>query len=159
MKVSWGRVTLLAAGAAAGTASAYFLGEPLRASEKPAEYIGLIYSVLAATLFAVVSILGDPSMLLPGNVRVGWESAKRTQKEIQFFNFIFYIYIAILGLLVFAEIVEHERWRNLYFIHNILSFLSAFGFVLSLALPAEFAKIQRRRLESTIKERITKSKS
>ena len=150
MKYNYLRIAFLILASFAGVASSIWLAEPLHTSEKPSEYIGLVYSVLSATLFAVVSILGDPSMLLPGNVRLGWESAKRTQKEIHFFNIIFYTYIITLGLLVFSEIVESEQWRDLYFVHNIFAFFAAFGFVMSLLLPAEFSAIQRRRLESEI---------
>lgn len=41
-------------------------GEVLRQSEKPSEYIALVFSILAASIFAIISILGDPGNLLRG---------------------------------------------------------------------------------------------
>ncbi|WP_299437852.1 hypothetical protein [uncultured Rhodospira sp.] len=133
--------------------SGYYLGDSIRESEAPAAYIGLTFSVLAASLFAVVSIIGDPGMLLPGNWRVAWESAKQIQGDLQRFNALFLLYIVILGLLVFSEIVEAKEWSHLYFVHNIFAGMSTFGFIVSLALPGELARIQRERLDQEIRSR------
>lgn len=151
--VSHSRVVFLVGAVAISTAAGYYLGDVLRLSEKPAEYIGVTFSILAASLFAVVSIIGDPGMLLPGSWRVGWESAKAIQSDLQRFNLLFLWYVLTLGLLVFSEIVEHANWTNLYFIHNMFAFFAAFGFIVSLALPFELSRIQRDRLEQEIKHR------
>ncbi|GAB4237189.1 MAG: hypothetical protein Kow0032_22800 [Methyloligellaceae bacterium] len=128
-------------------------GDELRLSEAPSNYIGVTFSILAAALFAVISIVGDPSMLLPGNWRVGWESAKSIQARLQRFNYLFLWYLLTLGLLIVSEIVEHAKWEDYYFIFNVLSFFSTFGFIVSLALPFELSKIQKDRLEQEIRQR------
>ncbi len=147
------QITLLAVASIAGAVAAATLGDVLRESDKPAEYIGVTFSILAASLFAVVSIVGDPSMLLSGNWRVGWESAKQTQRDLQKFNYLFLWYLITLGLLVFSEIVEYAAWLDLYFVHNILAFFATFGFVVSFGLPFELQAIQRQRLEQEIRQR------
>src|SRR5690606_15324808 len=114
-------------------------GDELRLSEKPSEYIGVTFSILAAALFAVVSIVGDPGMLLPGNWRVGWESAKNIQRRLRRFNILFLWYILTLSLLIISEVIEAAKWSQWYFIHNVFCFFSTFGLIVSCALPFELS--------------------
>src|SRR3990167_6350659 len=99
-KVAVGRLIFLGAASAISIVAGIYLGDVIRLSEKPSEYIGVTFSILAATLFAVVSIIGDPGMLMPGNWRVGWESARSIQADLHRFNLLFLWYILTLGLLV-----------------------------------------------------------
>jgi NADH:ubiquinone oxidoreductase subunit 5 (subunit L)/multisubunit Na+/H+ antiporter MnhA subunit len=154
-KIAVGRVLFFLLALIVALVSSYFIGDSLRDAEKPSEYIGVTFSILAASLFAVVSIIGDPSMLLPGNWRVGWESAKNIQNKLQRLNLLFLWYVTTLGLLVFTEIVEHQKWACLYFFHYVFAFFSVFGFIVSLALPFELARIQRDRLGEEIQRRKT----
>jgi len=151
-KVSFWRIGFLVVAVAIALGASCF-GKELRLSEKPSEYIGLTFSILAASLFAVVSIVGDPSMLLPGNWRVGWESAKSIQAQLHRLNLLFLWYVVTLGLLVVSEVIDYAKWTNFYFVFNILAFFSAFGFVISFALPFELSRIQRDRLEQEINQR------
>ncbi|WP_424942755.1 hypothetical protein [Aliiroseovarius crassostreae] len=131
----------------------YFGGEPLRVSEKPSEYIAVLFSILSASVFAVISIIGDPSMLLPGGRRVAWENAKSIQVELQKLNHVFYIHIGIIFLLIISELVEEMCWVEYYFVFNFLAFLSTLGFILTLSLPHKLSKIQRERLTKEIESR------
>jgi predicted membrane channel-forming protein YqfA (hemolysin III family) len=137
---------------AAGLAS-YFLSDAFRLAEKPAEYIGVVFSILAASLFAVVSIIGDPGMIMPGSSRHAWVSAKEIQNELQKFNYLFIWYLLTLGLLVASELVEHAEMAGFYWVINVFVFFSVFGFLISLFVPSEFARIQRRRLQQEIDAR------
>lgn len=134
-------------------AAAYYLAEPIRVSEKPSEYIAVIFSILAASLFAVIAIVGDPSMLLPGGARVGWESAKVIQADLQRFNHLFLWYLLTLGLLVVCEIIKSEGLKNFYWLYSVYAFFAAFGFLASLALPYEFSRVQKMRLVQEIDAR------
>lgn len=152
-QVAVGRLIFLGVSLVISIVAGYYLGDVLRLSDKPSEYIGVTFSILAATLFAVISIIGDPSMLLPGNWRVGWESAKGIQSDLHRFNLLFLWYILTLGLLVASEIIEFKGYSCLYFVHNIFAFFVCFGFLVSLALPFALAKIQRERLDQEIEQR------
>lgn len=135
----------------------YYLADEFRASEKPAEYIGVVFSILAASLFAVVSIIGDPGMIMPGSSRHAWESAKEIQKNLQSFNYLFIWYLITLGLLVATELIEYAQWANFYWLTNIFVFFAVSGFLFSLFVPSEFARIQKRRLEQEIDARTGKN--
>jgi hypothetical protein len=151
--ISYSRISFFIIAFSISGVSCVYFGDELRVSEKPSEYIGVTFSILAASLFAVVSIVGDPSMLLPGNWRVGWESVKSIQIELQRLNFLFVWYLVTLGLLVATEIIDHAKWTNAYFVFNIFAFFATFGFLISLGLPFELARIQRNRLQHEINQR------
>lgn len=131
----------------------WFAGDPLMASEKPSEYIGLMFSILAATIFAVVSIIGDPSMLLPGSRRLAWENALHIQSQIQKLNVVFTLQVLTLFLLVVTEMVEFMKWSHFYWTYKVLGGLAFFCFVVSLGLPFELGRIQRDRLRQEISNR------
>lgn len=156
--ISKGRIAFFAGAALISFAAAFFFGAAWRDAEKPAEYTGVVFSVLAASLFAVVSILGDPSMILPGSSRRAWVSARELQKELQRFNLLFVWYLLTLGLLVISELIESAKMEHFYWVGNVLVFFTSFGFLVSLGLPREFARIQRRRLQQEIEARNGSSK-
>lgn len=128
-------------------------GEALRISEKPSEYIGLIYSILAASLFATVSILGDPGNLVRGGWRTAWEQAKNIQFRLMRLTYLFVLYLVVLALLVASEIVETLCLEGLYWVHSLFAWLSIAAFILSLWLPFEVKNIQVSRLEQEINNR------
>lgn len=131
----------------------FFSGEPLRLSPVASEYIGLLFSILAASVFAVVSIVGDPSMLLPGRRRLAWESAEAIQIQIQKLSVVFSVHLIVLLLLVISEIVRAHNFANFYWVFNLLGGLATLGFLLSFGLPFELGAIQRERLRSEIAKR------
>ncbi|MBL4907382.1 MAG: hypothetical protein JKX94_08020 [Sneathiella sp.] len=129
------------------------LGEMLRISNKPSEYIGLTFSILAASLFAVISIVGDPSMLLSGNWRQAWKGAKDIQLRLMRLTYLFVLYLVVLALLVASEIVEYNAMESWYFVHDVLAFVAVFSFLISVWLPFEIKEIQISRLEKEIAAR------
>jgi hypothetical protein len=131
----------------------YGAGEALRSSEKPSEYIGLVYSILAASLFATISILGDPGNLVRGGWRTAWEQAKVVQIRLLRLTYLFVLYLIVLGLLVFSEIVEAKKITELYIVHDAFAWLSIAAFLCSLWLPFEMKDIQIERLEQEISNR------
>lgn len=133
------------------------LGDAIRVSEKPSEYIATTFSILAASLFAVISIVGDPSMLLPGSWRSAWSSAKDIQTRLMRLTWLFTLYLIVLALLVASEIIESEKIEWLYFVHSILAFAALFAFIVSLWLPFEIREIQTKRLEQEINARKEKA--
>ena len=157
-KISYKRITVLFGIFSIAGILSYFFGDEFRLAEKPAEYVGLIFSILAASLFAVVSIVGDPGMIMPGSSRHAWVSAQNIQRELQNFNFLFIWYLITLGLLVISELIEHACYTKMYWVTNLFMFFSVVGFLASLFLPSEFARIQRRRLQQEINSRSSQPK-
>lgn len=152
-KVSYKKVSFFVVVLLISLVISYFFSCDLMASENASEFIGVIFSILAASLFAVISIIGDPSMLLPGGARSAWVSAKDIQREIQQFNLLFILYLIVLGLLVVCAVVKDNKEEKFFWLFHLLTFFSCFGFLVSLAIPFSLAGIQRRRLEQEIQSR------
>lgn len=93
---------------------------------------------------------------MPGNSRKAWTSAKELHANLQIFNWLFLWYLVTLGLLVVSELIEHQRWWHFYWMHNVFVFFAVSGFIFSLFVPGEFAKLQKRRLEQEIEARSRK---
>ena len=145
---------ILLSGVLAFSACSLGLGDVLSTAHKPSEYIGLIFSILAASLFAVISIISDPGLILPGNWRGAWEQAKDIQLRALRFISIFRLYLVVLGLLVSSEVVKSTKWISMYLVHDFLAFFAVFAFCLSFFwLPIELADIQKLRLEREISSR------
>ncbi|NNV30949.1 hypothetical protein GTF97_14490 [Roseobacter sp. HKCCD8767] len=133
--------------------AAWHAGPWLKGSDAALQFIGLAFSILAATLFAVVAIVGDPGMLLPGSRRVAWESLKEVQKKLQRLNVIFVIHLLTIFLLVVCSIVKNNNFEKLDALFSVLAFLATSGFLLSLTLPFELGTAQRLRLEQELSNR------
>jgi uncharacterized protein YjeT (DUF2065 family) len=139
--------------AAISVVVAYNWGCYLQLSDDALNGIIGLFSILAGVLVAVISIVGDPSMLLPGNWRVGFEHAKDIQDKIARFSYLFSLYIFIVFLVIISQIVKVVNIEQKDIIFNILTFVSMFGFLLSLPLPFSLMSIQKERMNEEIKRR------
>lgn len=128
-------------------------GEALRSSEKPSEYIAVIISVLAASLFATISIVGDPGNLMRGSWRSAWEEVKPIQLRLMKLTYLFILYLVVLAFLVLSEIVESKKLETWYWIHSVFAWLTILAFIGSLWLPFEIKNIQISRLEREIQNK------
>lgn len=112
-----------------------------------------VFSILAGVLVAVVSIIGDPSMLLPGNWRVGYEHAKDVQDRLARFSHLFTIYILTIFLVLFARLADFSHMTGIDWIFQIVLGLVTFGFLMSLPLPYSLMAIQKERMREEIRRR------
>lgn len=152
-KISVARICVFGAILLISILTAWLFGTDLQQAEKASEYIGVVFSILAASLLAVVSILSSPNMIVSPTARHAWEAAKEVQREIFQFNFLFFWYLLTLGLLVISEIVNKSKWEKFYCLNHVFLFFATSGFLVSFFVPGEFARIQQRRLEQEISSR------
>jgi hypothetical protein len=132
---------------------AYNWGCYLQLSDDALSGIIGLFSILAGVLVAVISIVGDPSMLLPGNWRVGFEHAKDIQDKISRFSYLFTLYILTVFFVIIAQIAKVGNVDQKNIIFDFLAFFSMFGFMLSLPLPFSLMSIQKERMNEEIKRR------
>lgn len=134
-------------------------GHLLMMSEGVLGNIVSVFSILAGVLVAVISIIGDPSMLIPGNWRVGYEHAKDVQKRIGQFSHLFALYIITLIILLVAIVVKDAELNELEIIFPILTGLVTFGLLVSVPLSYSLMGIQKDRMQQENKRRRNKSES
>ena len=112
-----------------------------------------VFSILAGVLVAVISIIGDPSMLLSGNWRIGYEHAKDIQKKIGNYANLIAIYVLVLIGVLIAIILKDNDAQGFKWFYAALLGLTTWGLLLSLPLPYSLMAIQKERMEEEIKRR------
>lgn len=114
-----------------------------------------IYAILAAVLVAVISIIGDPAMLIPGGWRVGHVHAQQIQRRIGRFSHLFLLYIVTLMLAIMTMTAKDNQSDIRNALYFGFTFMASFSFILSLPLPYTLMKIQKDRMEEIIRKRKT----
>lgn len=138
--------------------SGYFGGELLYNSDSALSHLISVFSILAGVLIAVISIIGDPSMLIPGNWRSAYEHAQDVQNKIANYSDIFSIYTLSLILLVLSSLFKDNNLISLYLVFNLAAGFSTLGLLLSLPLPYSLMQIQKDRMSEEIKHRKERGK-
>lgn len=131
----------------------YFLGAPLRGSATALSGIISVFSILAGVLVAVISIIGDPSMLLTGNWRLGYVHAKEIQIRIARYAILILLYVVILIVVLLAILLKDNNVKDFGWVFNALAALTSFGLLLSLPLPFNLMSIQKERMAEEIRRR------
>ncbi len=132
---------------------AYKFPTALMSSTTALEAIIAVFSILAGVLVAVISIVGDPSMLLQGNWRLAFEDAKEVQKKISNYANLIAIYIIALLMVIVAIVLNDMKVSGLYWYYGAVTWLSVFGFMLSVPLPYSLMAIQAERMDAEIERR------
>lgn len=125
----------------------------LMSSTTALEAIIAVFSILAGVLVAVISIVGDPSMLLQGNWRLAFEDAKDVQKKISNYANLIAIYIVDLLLVIVAIVLNDMKVGGFTWFYGAVTWLSVFGFLLSIPLPYSLMAIQSERMDAEIERR------
>lgn len=144
-RIAWIACSLLASGVLT-----YFFRETLPNKPDVLGVIAAIFSILAGVLIAVISILGDPSMLLDQSWRHSYLSAQETQRKIHRQTDVFIIYVLLLVSL-FAFMLCPTALPLYAWLQGVTFFLTVLAFLASLTLPFILRSIQRDRLDRVIK--------
>jgi hypothetical protein len=131
----------------------YCFGGALRASLTALSGIISVFSILAGVLVAVISIIGDPSMLLTGNWRLGYVHAQEIQTRIARYAILILLYVIILIGVLLAIIVQENKIVGHQWIFSLVGVLTALGLLLSLPLPFDLMSIQKERMKEEIRRR------
>ena len=152
--IAWGRILYALGSCAVSGVLSFYFGGMLQNTSEMITVIAAIFSILAGVLIAVVSILGDPGMLMDQSWRYNYLASKEIQRKLHRKIDIFILYILILGaLFVFAMLPNKSEgpYAGAYVISQYtVFFLCVLGFLASLSLPFSLVKIQRDRLDAAI---------
>lgn len=131
-----------------------WFGQPLIHGNKEAlNVIVTVYSIFAGFLVAVMAIMGDPGLMLPGSWRIASIQRKEIRRRLHRQIFVFHLYLVTLGL-IFASFLLKDKFPNeVVWLEKIYLGLAVTGFVLSLRLPSALMGIQEDRFEAVIQAR------
>lgn len=150
--VAWVRIGYAAGSLLASAVLTHFFAGLLHNTSEMITVIAAVFSILAGVLIAVVSILGDPGMLMDQSWRHTYLSSREIQRKLHRKIDIFVLYIVILAALFAFAMVDKTSSPDAYAIlQSLVFFLCVLGFLASISLPFSLVKIQRDRLEAAIK--------
>lgn len=148
-ELALGRIGWTVASILVSVVATYFLGHLLSNDPDVLGVIAAIFSILAGVLIAVISILGDPSMLLDQSWRHSYLSAEETQRKIHRQTDVFIVYVVLL-LAIFAFMICPTSSIAYRPLQIATFFLTTLAFLASLSLPFTLRAIQRTRLNRAI---------
>lgn len=143
-RIVWCAVSVILSGVVT-----YFFSHLMTNSPDVLGVIAAIFSILAGVLIAVISILGDPSMLLDQSWRHSYLSASETQRKIHRQTDVFVIFVLLLVSL-FAFMICPTTAVAYRLLQVATFFLTTLAFFASLSLPYTLRAIQRTRLHRAI---------
>jgi hypothetical protein len=112
-----------------------------------------VFTILAGFLIAMMSIMGDPSMFMPGGWRIAVKQTPFIRARMIRQKYTFYFYLATL-LMVFLSMLAKKILPVLVipFEHVYLG-LAVTSFILSVRLPGALMDIQQERLDFIVDSR------
>ncbi|HKQ44266.1 MAG TPA: hypothetical protein VJS47_02640 [Rhizomicrobium sp.] len=149
---AFGRIASIGAAVIISAALTWKFADRLNNEPDVLGIIATIFSILAAALIAIISILGDPSMLIDHSWRYNTLAAAETQRKLHRKTDIFVLYIVILGLL-FAFLLTPAYCDAYAWMQKIVFLFVVLGFLASLTLPQSLKEIQRKRLNDAIAQK------
>jgi hypothetical protein len=118
-----------------------------------------VFTVFAGFLIAVITILGDPTMIPDGSWRIAESRRDNIERRLRTHVWLFVLYLLTIGLLftgvlIQAALDEHHSVR--IWIERLYLFFGVFSFLLSFALPISLMTLQRARVDAEIERRRTR---
>lgn len=127
-------------------------------NEKATEVIVTVFSILAGFLIAIMTLLGDAS-LLPG----GWKLAESRRKAISAKlirqKWLFYLYLMTLSVIFASSLLNAKYPIVSECLERIYFGLAVTAFFLSFRLPASLMAVQLDRVDAVIGARREKAGS
>lgn len=135
----------------------FVYGQPLiHGNSNAVNIIVTVFSILAGFLIAVMTIVGEHS-LLPGNWRIAELQRDTILRENIRYMALFYVYLLALGLIFTSSLIEKDFPKTNVWIEKIYCGISFMGFLLSIGLPKTLKDIQKKRHDAVIKLRRDKA--
>ena len=108
-----------------------------------------VFSILAGFLIAIMTLLGDQSVL-PGTWRIAESQRKSLKAKLIRQKWLFYVYLLTL-VLIFISTLIRPRWPFVTdWLERIYFGLATTAFLLSFRLPATLMEVQMDRVDAVI---------
>ncbi len=152
-KIPWGHWAFGAFCIAAGLLAFLLGGELIRANERATGVIVTVFSILAGFLIAVMTLLGDQSML-PGGWRMAAIHQKRIKAKMTRQKWLFCLYLVTLTVIFASSLLDEKKHLvEIAWLERLYFGLATTAFLLSFRLPWTLMAIQVDRLNSVVEAR------
>lgn len=151
-KSPWGARLFVLAAIVAGCLAAW-LGQCLiHRNDAARDVIVTVFSIMAGFLIAIMTLLGDQSVM-PGSWRMAATQRNSIVKKLIRQKWLFHVYLVTLSL-IFVHTLVNPRFPELgvWLERAYFGFATA-SFVLSFSLPSTLMNVQAERIEAVIASR------
>lgn len=148
-KIAWGRINFSIIAIGVSLVATVAFGERLNNDPDTIGIIATVFSILSGVLIAVISILGDPSMIMDQSWRHSYLKSQEIQRKLHRNTDIFLLYIVLLATSLAFVLVDAADPLFVW-LQRACFFLIVLAFVASLSLPFSLKKIQSQRLAEAI---------
>ena len=118
-----------------------------------------VLTVFAGFLVAILSILGDPSLIPDGSWRTAENHRKKIENRLIRHTYLFVLYLIGIGLLfvgsMLAKSPDFPEWTKVWITRSYL-FVGLTSFLLTLGLPTSIFAFQMKRIDAEIEGRRSK---
>ena len=152
--ISYSRMVFILVGLALGVAT-FCLSQPLTGNVEALRILVTVFSILAAILIAVITMLGDPKTLYKGSWRVASAHRRQIHKGLMRYTILFYIYLAVVTLAfiatLLARVTSDEEIIRL--VERIAFSTGVAALFWSFGLPTAIIQVQKDRLDEEVERR------
>lgn len=136
---------------------AYF-GQPfIHGNDKAVNIVVTVFTVFAGFLIAIITVLGDPSNMLPGDWKIAENERSRIDRRLIRHTWLFAAYLITIALIFMSSLVEKMAFPwvpdVLVWIERTYLWTGVFAFTLSMFLPKMLLDLQRERVDHEIENR------
>lgn len=135
--------------AVTGLGAALFGHSLIDDNDNATAVIVTVFSILAGFLIAIMSLLGDQSVL-PGTWRIAEYQRKALRAKLVRQKWLFYIYLLTL-VVIFIAALSRPHWPVATdWLERVYFGLATTGFLLSFRLPSTLMEVQMDRVDAVI---------
>lgn len=151
-RLDWGHLAFGAFALVSGGLAGW-LGHPLIAGNEGATgVIVTVFSILAGFLIAIMTLLGDQS-ILPGSWRMASNDRERIKRMLIRQKWLFYWYLVTLSLIFAGSLIRSRYPCATEVLERVYFGLAVSAFLFSFRLPGTLMRVQSDRMDAVVKAR------
>lgn len=140
-------------GAALAGVLAFSFGHKLiDANQDATEVIVTVFSIMAGFLIAIMSLLGDQSVL-PGTWRIAATRRESIKAKLVRQKWLFYLYLLTLSIIFVASLIGAHNPTVVDWLERTYFGLAVAAFILSFRLPSTLMAVQMERYDAVVGSR------
>ena len=134
---------------AAGVVAAVFGQDLIHGNEAAQNVIVTVFSILAGFLIAIMTLLGDQSVL-PGSWRIAEAQKRAIKSKLTRQKWLFYCYLATLSLIFVHTLLKVKYPCESVWLERLYFGFATTSFILSFKLPSTLMSVQTDRIDAVV---------
>ncbi|MBB6262098.1 hypothetical protein FHS77_002666 [Paenochrobactrum gallinarii] len=134
---------------AAGTAAGWYGQDLVHGNEKARDVIVTVFSILAGFLIAIMTLMGDQSVL-PGSWKIAQAQRDKIRAKLIRQKWLFYFYLVTLSLIFGHTLIAPKHPDIADWVERAYFGFAVASFILSFKLPSTLMAVQTDRIDAVV---------